>query len=211
MLVLCPVSLHKIPQSPGTALPDLRFLRAAQQGDAEAFAALMTAHAARVMRLLMAMFSCDHATAEDLTQEVFLRVHQALPQFDGGVPFAVWLHKIARNVAISSYRARRAQKRAGCTHSLFDPIPGTDQLPELPGRETADPQRQTQASEFLGRVRECMAKLPDEFREPVVLRDLQELSYDEISLALDLAPGTVRSRIHRGRLLLQHLLREFAP
>ena len=65
--------------------------------------------------------------------------------------------------------------------------------------------------EFLAKVRQCVQELPDEYREAVVLRDMESLSYEEIAEALGLPPGTVRSRIHRGRLLLQHKLKEYRP
>jgi len=78
------------------------------------------------------------------------------------------------------------------------------------GREVEPAERAGQ-QEFLARVRQCVRELPDEFRAAVVMRDMESLSYEEISEVLDVPPGTVRSRIHRGRLLLQKMLREFAP
>ncbi|MFM1873619.1 MAG: polymerase sigma factor SigW [Planctomycetota bacterium] len=184
---------------------------AAQRGDLTAFGRLVAMFTDRVMRVMTSMLRCDRATAEDLCQEVFLRVYRGLPSFDGGVRFAVWMHKIARNVAIGEYRKRRAQKRGKTTVSLDAPLPGSDDLHLNPAGREVDPATQVQHGEFLAKVRSCVAALPDEFREPVVLRDLEDLSYDEIAEVLDLPPGTVRSRIHRGRLLLQQMLQEFAP
>jgi RNA polymerase sigma-70 factor (ECF subfamily) len=186
-------------------------MQAAQRGDLAAFGRLVAMFTDRVMRVMTSMLRCDRATAEDLSQEVFLRVHRGLPTFDGGVRFAVWLHKIARNVAIGEYRKRRTQKRGKATLSLDAPLAGTDDLLPTPAGREVDPATQVQRGEFLARVRGCIAALPDEFRDAVVLRDLDELSYEEIAEVLGLPAGTVRSRIHRGRLLLQQMLQEFAP
>jgi len=183
----------------------------AQRGDLDAFRILLEMFQDRVMRVMTSVLHCDRAISEDLCQEVFLRVHKGLPTFDGQVRFAAWLHTISMNVAITEYRRRRAQKRDRRTLSIDAPIAGTDDLYlQPPGREL-DPGERAHQHEFLARVRECVRSLPDEFREAVVLRDMESLSYEEIAVALDLPAGTVRSRIHRGRLLLQDMLREFAP
>lgn len=181
----------------------------AQQGDLDAFRTLVEMFQDRVMRVMTSVLHCDRAMAEDLCQEVFLRVHKGLPGFDGQVRFATWLQTIAMNVAISEYRRRRAQKRDRRTVSIDAPIAGTDDLYVQPEGHEVDPGERAHQHEFLARVRACVRELPDEFREAVVLRDLESMSYDEISAVLGLPAGTVRSRIHRGRLLLQDMLREF--
>ncbi|MBL8724104.1 MAG: sigma-70 family RNA polymerase sigma factor [Planctomycetes bacterium] len=184
---------------------------AAQRGDRAAFGTLVAMFAERVMRLLTTILHCDRATAEDLGQEVFLRVHKGLPDFDGKVRFATWLYAIARNVAISAHRSRRAQKRRAVVQSLDAPLgPDDDRLPQVAGREL-DPAVAAGQQEFLGRVRAAVQELPDEFREAVVLRDMEGLAYEEIAMVLELPTGTVRSRIHRGRLWLAGRLQEFAP
>ncbi len=182
---------------------------AAQLGDTEAFRTLIEMFQDRVMRVMTSVLHCDRARAEDLSQEVFLRVHKGLPAFDGGVRFVTWLHTIAMNVAISEYRRDRAKKRDRRTLSIDAPMPGTDDLYLTPAGREVDPAEQAHQHDFLARVRQCVQSLPDEFRQVVVLRDMESLSYEEIATVLDLPIGTVRSRIHRGRLLLQTMLREF--
>lgn len=183
----------------------------AQQGDPHAFRTLVEMFQNRVMRVMVNVLKCDRAMAEDLSQEVFLRVHKGLPSFDGQVRFAAWLHTISMNVAISEYRRRRAQKRDKRTLSIDAPAPGTDDLYITPQSDERDPSDKVHRAEFLQKVRQCVQELPDEYREAVVLRDMESLSYEEIAEALGLPPGTVRSRIHRGRLLLQHKLKEYRP
>jgi RNA polymerase sigma-70 factor (ECF subfamily) len=182
----------------------------AQRGDGDAFGALVDGHADRVMRIMIHVLHCDRAAAEDLCQEVFLRVHRGLAAFDG-TRFVPWLHTIAMNVAIGEHRRRRAQKRAAPTQSLDAPLAGTDDLYLDPSGHEREPGDAAHQRDFAARVRECVRRLPDEFRAAVVLRDMESLSYEEIAAALGLQPGTVRSRIHRGRLLLQEMLKEFAP
>ncbi len=181
----------------------------ARQGDVDAFRVLVEMFQDRVMRVMVSVLHCDRAMAEDLCQEVFLRVHKGLPAFDGEGRFVSWLHTIAMNVAISEYRRRRTMKRDRRTLSIDAPIAGTDDLYVTPAGREVDPGEGAHQREFLARVRGCVHRLPDEFRAAVVLRDMEGLSYEEIATALALAPGTVRSRIHRGRLLLQDMLRGF--
>ncbi len=181
----------------------------ARQGDMDAFRVLVEMFSDRVMRVMASVLHCDRAMAEDLCQEVFLRVHKGLPEFDGEGRFVSWLHTIAMNVAITEYRRRRTQKRDRRTVSIDAPLAGTDDLYLTPSGREVDPGERAHQQEFLAKVRACVQQLPEEFRAAVVLRDMESLSYEEIAAALGLAPGTVRSRIHRGRLLLQDMLREF--
>lgn len=183
----------------------------AQDGDPDAFRGLVEMFQDRVMRVMVSVLRCDRAMAEDLCQETFLRVYKGLPAFDGQVRFQTWMHTIAMNVAISEYRRRHASKRNRPTFSIDAPVTGTDDYYiEPPGREV-EPGARADQREFLSRVRECVRSLPDEFRAAVVMRDMESLSYEEIGVVLGVPPGTVRSRIHRGRLLLQKMLKEFAP
>lgn len=182
---------------------------AARMGDANAFRVLVEMFQDRVMRVMVSVLHCDRGLAEDLSQEVFLRVHRGLPEFDGQGRFVAWLHTIAMNVAISEYRRRRTQKRDRRTVSIDAPIAGTEDLYVTPAGREVDPGERAHHHEFLARVRVCVQQLPDEFRAAVVLRDMESLSYEEIGAALELPIGTVRSRIHRGRLLLQEMLRGF--
>lgn len=191
--------------------PARELMLQAQDGDHDAFRGLVEMFQDRVMRVMVSVLRCDRAMAEDLCQEVFLRVHKGLPAFDGQVRFQTWMHTIAMNVAISEYRRRKASKRNKKTVSIDAPVRGTDDLYITPEGREVDPVARADQSEFLARVRECVRSLPEEFRGAVVMRDMESLSYEEIGEVLGVPPGTVRSRIHRGRLLLQQMLREFAP
>ena len=157
------------------------------------------------------MMRCDRDTAADFTQEVFLRVFRGLPSFDGRSKFTTWLYKIVQNIAISDHRAKHAQKRNKWTFSLDAPVAGSDDLLVEPEAGGVDPVESSYHAEVAERVREAVQELPDDFRSCVIMRDLQGMSYEEIAEVIGVPPGTVRSRIHRGRVLLQQKLREFRP
>lgn len=208
-----PIQLGAVQSGGDTEEPDPArepMLRA-QQGDHDAFRTLVEMFQNRVMRVMVSVLRCDRTLAEDLSQEVFMRVHKGLPGFDGQVRFAAWLHTISMNVAISEYRRRRTQKRDRRTLSIDAPVEGADDLYITPSGNERDPADTAHRKEFLAKVRACVSELPDEYREAVILRDMESLSYEEIAEALSLPSGTVRSRIHRGRLVLQQKLREFQP
>jgi RNA polymerase sigma-70 factor (ECF subfamily) len=179
--------------------PNKGALLRAQQGEEEAFRELVENNQRRVYGLVIRMLSCDRETAADLSQEVFMRVYRGLARFDGRALFTTWLHKITMNVIISEVRHRRAMKRDRRTYSIDAPIQGYDDLHIDPDSTERDPSDRAHHKEI------------SEFRECVLLRDMQGLSYEEISDVLELAPGTVRSKIHRGRLILQKKLKEFMP
>jgi len=221
------VTLSENPRPPGTATPRPRLvprpqgaadaedpvrptMMRARSGDVDAFRELVETFQTKILRLMIRVLECDRGTAEDLCQEVFLRVHKGLKGFDGNARFSTWLHTIAMNVAISEYRRKRALKRSAPTWSLDAPLPGTDDARPDPVGTEVDPGERAHHSEFAAQVRRAVHELPEEFRDAVVLRDMQHLSYEEIAEILRVPAGTVRSRIHRGRVMLQQKLGGFA-
>jgi RNA polymerase sigma-70 factor (ECF subfamily) len=186
-------------------------LRRAQEGDEEAFRWLMETHQKQVFRLAMRMLGSDRGAAADISQEVFLRAFRGIEGFDGRrALFGTWLQKITMNLCISEYRRRKALKRDRPTYSLDAPIQGQERSMELVS-DAAGPQDRAHGSDLALAVNNAIQQLPPEYRECVLLRDMQGMSYEEVAETLDLVPGTVRSRIHRGRLILQKLLKEFTP
>ena len=186
-------------------------LARARAGDRDAFRLLVERYQQKVFNWVLRTVRCDRDMAADLCQEVFLRVHRGLPTFDGRARFTTWLHTIMTNVCISEYRRRRAMKRDKWTFSLDAPLRGTDDLYLDPPSRDGDPAVKAHHREIARAVQEAVDELPNEFREAVLMRDLQGMSYEEIGELLQIPPGTVRSRIHRGRLILQQKLEEFRP
>jgi RNA polymerase sigma factor (sigma-70 family) len=160
---------------------------------------IVRAHSARVYRLAYRLTGNPH-DAEDLTQEVFVRVFRSLSSYTPGT-FEGWLHRITTNLFLD--QARRRQK------IRFDAL-AEDADQRLPGRAPT-PERALHDQLFDADVESALGALPPDFRAAVVLCDVEGLSYEEIAAILDVKLGTVRSRIHRGRSMLRKALEHRAP
>ncbi len=148
----------------------------------------------------------NHADAEDVTQEAFIRAFRFFSQYKRELPFDSWLYKIMSNVYIDMLRKRpKAQMR-----SLDQPIATEDgeTLMEIP--DTADgPEGQLMSREMDSRIQSALGSIPEDFRLAVIYADIEGLSYEEIADAMSCSIGTVRSRIHRGRKLLRDRLKTY--
>jgi len=156
-------------------------------------------HSTRVYRLAYRLTGNQH-DAEDLTQEVFVRVFRSLSSYTPGT-FEGWLHRITTNLFLD--QARRKQR------IRFDGLPD-DACDRLPGQEPG-PERAWEHNNLDYDVQHALDALPPDFRAAVVLCDIEGLSYEEIAATLDVKLGTVRSRIHRGRTLLRAELAHRRP
>jgi len=147
-------------------------------------------------------FTGNAAEAEDLSQEVFLRIYRTLrsyqPAFGG---FPTWLTSVTRNLLVDHYRRTRRDR-------MTDSI--EDAMPQLEERHSTarTPDRLAHAAELSQQLQRALARLSPELREAVILRDLQQLEYNEIQSVLQVPSGTVKSRINRGRIELARVLEE---
>ncbi len=153
-------------------------------------------------------FVGKHDEAEDLAQDIFLKIFKSLDTFDRRANFQTWLISISRNLCIDHYRSVRKERE-----TIDRDVDASDLSPQShePGPVAALEQRDRVAL-----LREAMAALPDTLRTAVLMRDIQELSYQEIADQLRLPEGTVKSRINRGRTELARQIRklrgdEFTP
>jgi RNA polymerase sigma factor (sigma-70 family) len=155
-------------------------------------------HSARVYRLAYRL-SGNPQDAEDLTQETFVRVFRSLADYSPGT-FEGWLHRITTNLFLDMVRRRQRIR--------FDALP--EDTERLPGR--APSPEQVYADTHLDpQVQAALDALSPEFRVAVVLCDIEGLTYEEIAATLGIKLGTVRSRIHRGRVQLREALAHLAP
>jgi RNA polymerase sigma-70 factor (ECF subfamily) len=132
-----------------------------------------------------------HDEAEDLTQDVFLKVFRSLATFDRRANFQTWLISVSRNLCIDHYRSVRKERET------IDRGVNADDL--APASKDAGPLLQMERRDLAEQLRRALDQLPVPLRAAVVMRDLQELSYQEIAEQLHLPEGTVKSRINRGR------------
>jgi RNA polymerase sigma factor (sigma-70 family) len=180
--------------------PEYSLVAQCLSGDDTAWEQLVRLHT-RPVYALCYRFTGSNAEAQDLTQEVFVRVFRTLKSFrstEGS--FATWLTRVTRNLLIDHYRRTRQER---VTDSIEDQLPTLEQAgtAERPDRALAG----REASEIL---QAGLQKLSPDLREAVILRDLQEMEYREIAQVLSIPEGTVKSRINRGRAELGRLLRK---
>lgn len=178
-----------------------------RKGDTAAWAELVHLHSRRVHSLCY-RFCGDPADAEDLTQDVFLKVHRNLENFDGSKgSFQTWMTTLARNLLVDNFRRSRKERATDSLDANWEGL--EDDSPSLATRiEDTRPSAYAQAAnkQLSGIIQQALNQLSPELREAVVLRDLQDLDYKDIAEVLRVPEGTVKSRISRGRAELARLL-----
>lgn len=165
-------------------------IAACLQGDQAAWGAIVKRYRRRVFNVAYT-FVGRHDEAEDLTQDIFLKIFKALGTFDRRANFTTWIISISRNLCIDHYRRVRKERE------VVDRRVDASELSPVAGG--IDAFARLDRFDRRALLREALAALPDTLRTAVAMRDLQELSYQEIARRLDLPDGTVKSRINRGR------------
>ena len=173
----------------------------AKNGDQKAFEQLLLDNQNRVYSLALRMVN-DREEAADLAQEAFLKAWQGLPSFQGDSSFATWVYRLTTNLCIDHIRRQKRRQGVEPAFSLDDPEGGWAEPADL----SQDPQRHLERKELRRALEKALAALPDHHRQVLVMRELAQMSYQEIGQALDLDPGTVKSRISRARQALQKRL-----
>jgi RNA polymerase sigma-70 factor (ECF subfamily) len=169
-------------------------------GEEAAWEDLVRIHTRRVYAICYRFTGSDHK-AQDLTQEVFLRVFRSLKNFRAERFVTVWLGRVTRNLLIDDYRKNKLDR---ATESLEERLPVIENTTAVSAR--ADGMLAgREASEML---QAALQRLSPELRETVILRDLEELEYREIAEVLKMPEGTVKSRLNRGRADLARVLRQ---
>lgn len=182
---------------------DKDLVRQSLGGSEAAFGKLVARYAAPITNLAYRIVR-DRDEAEDVAQETFIKAHVALGRYDPGFPFRVWIFRIAYNAAIDHLRRRRAG-----TISIDAPRRvGNEEMEwELEDRESPGPDETMLAGDRRMILDRAVAELPPALRAAIVLRHVEELSYEEIASTLAVPLGTVKIRIHRGREALAKILR----
>ena len=169
-----------------------------RRGDPRAFEDLVIAYQHRVFGVALRMLR-NRSEAEEIAQEVFLRVHRAVEDFRGEAKLSTWLYAITSRLCLNRLASgERRMAREG--EESFERLRGD-----------ADPAAHVERVELEAALQRAITELPEERRIVVVLRDFEGLSYEEIAAALDLPLGTVRSRLHRARTDLKEKLERLLP
>ena len=183
---------------------DRELVRDSRRGDKEAFRELVERYQRKILSVAMGMVH-NRDDALELAQETFVKAYENLDRFKGESSFYTWLYRIVVNLGIDF---RRRDKRHG-TVSLADrPGGGEDLEAALPDQRLSDPYHQTRSRELGERVRQAINELTPDHKAVILLREVEGLSYDDISSVMQCSKGTVMSRLHYARKKLQDKLRD---
>jgi RNA polymerase sigma-70 factor (ECF subfamily) len=185
---------------------DAGLVARSRQGDLDAFEQLVTRHQKRMLNIAYRLIG-DYDEACEVVQDSFVSAHRNIKRFRGVSKFTTWLTAIALN--LSKNRLKQLKSRQGHeAYSLDDPVETND------GEMTIDPPSKDpsvldrlEKRDVQSRVQDCIKALDPDFREVLVLRDLQDLSYEEVGSLLKLNGGTVKSRLFRAREMVKDCLK----
>ena len=207
-LAASPVAATRLGVSVLEPVSDHSLLASAREGDESAFAELVRRYRGQITNYTYRVVG-DYETAVDLAQETFLRVFRAAERYQSSYAFSTYIYRIATNLAISELRKRKRQRLVSLT-GFFQPreqggddceLDPADLRPLADTSLVEDERRQA--------VSRAIATLPEKYRVPLVLRDVEERSYEEIARILEMSEGTVKSRISRARAFLRDKLRQY--
>ncbi|CAA6692969.1 RNA polymerase sigma factor RpoE [Lentimonas sp. CC19] len=189
-----------------TACQDDLLIERIKNGDNAAYEDMVTRYWDRIFARVHHLLK-NQQDAEEVTQDAFIRAHRGLESFRGDASFSTWLYQIATNLAHNRYWYWFRRKR-DYSVSLDQPLSaeGDLTLENVMPSESETPAESAVTQEFVDRVSECMNGLGDKHREVLTLRNVQNMSYEEISQELDISVGTVKSRIARARESLRELM-----
>jgi len=176
---------------------DEPLVRRCLEGDGRAWEALVLNHQDRILNLAF-QFTGRREEAADLAQEIFVRLYTRLHQYDASRPFRAWFNSLARNLCIDHYRATRRERRAGTSLSGMLHLAASDPSPD----------RRLEERERREIILAALDRLSGISREAIVLKDLQEMTLEEIARLLHLPIGTVKSRVFRARIELGRAILE---
>lgn len=163
-----------------------RVIDACQQGDREAFRVLFETYKEKVYSIAVYSSGGDTTFADDVTQQIFLKLFTAIKQFRGDSEFTTWLYRLVVNACMDERRRRRRLLPFGEIFAMKYP---SEKRPQ---------QRQYEKTEIAEAVRNAIAQLKPKFRLPILLKYIEELSYEEIAQVMGCSKGTVASRLNRG-------------
>ncbi len=181
-------------------LDENEIIKRARDGDEKAFEYIVKKYQNRVANLIFKIIG-DQDIVEDLTQEVFLRVMESLKDYKFGSAIYTWIYRITVNICIDEIR-KRQRSRAYSLDNILSQNPKSE-----PSYSPVE--RTFERREMREIIENAISKLPTEYKTVIVLREFEDLSYEEIAKILKIRVGTVKSRIFRARKLLAEYLKEY--
>ena len=193
-------------------LNDRQLIRRLQTGDAEAVSELADRYSHRIFQMALRHMK-NREDAEEVTQDVLLKVYRKIDRFRGDAALSSWIYRITFNTAMSRLRTHRAHRAAEAERDRMFSV-RNEAASEVPTpRQPADWSRMPDEELLRRQLREAVAsalpRLPEIYRVPVVLRDIEGLSTEEASTRLRVKDQTLKSRLHRGRVMLRKQLEPF--
>ena len=182
-------------------------IKEALSGD-PGFEKLVRAYEQLVYRVAF-RFLNDPTDSSDVAQEVFLRVHNALPKFRGDSSLSTWIYAITANLSRNAIRSRKNREKVQVLAPKEKDGDKRNFWYGVADKGAVSSSRKLESRELNGAIQEAVAQLPPDYREAVILRDLEDLDYPEIAKVLRTSLGTVKSRIARGRALLREALKDW--
>lgn len=195
------ISLPNIATAHSTEQDDAQLVKASRDGNQDAFALLVQQHQRRVFNLVYRMLQ-NYEEANEVTQETFLAAWQGLPSFRGDARFSTWLYRIAYNCSLKQLEVH---KRDRALQSAMETEHALDDRSDVGERA----QTEMDAQECRALVHEQLSHLPPKYRSVLVLRHLQEMTYEEMAEILAMPIGTIKTHLFRARNLLKERLAVF--
>lgn len=191
------------------ANPDNELVREFIAGNDAAFTQLVTKYKDPLTNYLNVMVG-DYDIAVDLSQETFLRVYKNIRRYSNIYQFSTWIYKIATNLAIDEMRYRKRRGQVFYRNVLGTHRACNDDGPEFEISDfRRDPREEMLSKESAQIVEDAIRSLPEKYRTPFIMKEVQELPYETIAKVLGCSTGTIKSRLHRAREFLQKKLQNY--
>jgi RNA polymerase sigma-70 factor, ECF subfamily len=191
------------------ATDDLTLVKRVRSGDQRAFKLLVERYQRKVYAVALGMLK-DKEEAMDVSQEAFVKVYKYLDHFKGDSSFYTWLYRITVNICIDVMRRKGS---AGGEHEEFDESVAGDlaeaRIGALGSRLGTNPQKSALRRELAEKIQEALAAVPEKHRAILLLREIEGMSYEDLSRTLDIPKGTVMSRLFHARAKVQKILSEY--
>ncbi|MDQ0288157.1 RNA polymerase sigma factor [Oligosphaera ethanolica] len=184
----------------GTMSDDSTLIERFKAGDQAAFNQLVERHSGKAYQIAYGILG-NREDAEEVAQDVFVRIYRALHNFRGDAEFTTWMYRIATNLAKNKYRwnkSRGSQKNMSIDAPLNGSEDGDERYMDLPDQEMA-PDAKSVYEELERTTMKELQKLPELYRQALILRNIKDMSYEDIAQTLNCKLGTIKSRIARGR------------